>query len=136
MDLDTVEQERLRELFGFGRPGEPVPQVDPGDVKAVWEVGQESVKEHPQGSVAIGVEIFRRACKPGANVPAVTYRTQQIGILQLIWRDVMDPLLQARLDAVFRAAAEIPMEWIGVGIVRHGLPFDPDDFVRRVREAA
>jgi hypothetical protein len=36
---------------------------------------------------------------------------------------------------VFRAAAEIPMEWMGVGIVRRGLPFDPDDFLRRVREA-
>ena len=136
MGQDMEEQERLRELFGFGRAGEPVPQVDPEDVKAVWEVGQESVKENPQGNVAIGAEIFRRACKPGANVPAVTYRTGQIGILRLIQPDVMDPLIQEKPKAVFRAAAEIPMEWIGVGIVRHGLPFDPDDFVRRVREVA
>ena len=94
MDPDTQEHERLRELFGLGRAGEPVPQVDPEDVKVVWEVGQESVKENPQGNVAIGVEIFRRACKPGANVPAVTYRTGQIGILRLIQPDVMDPLIQ------------------------------------------
>jgi hypothetical protein len=39
-------------------------------------------------------------------------------------------------DVVFRAAAQIPMEWIGVGITRRGLPFDFDDFMRRVREAA
>ena len=136
MDRDTHEHERLRELFGLGRAGEPVPEVDPEDVKVVWEVGQESAKENPQGNVAIGVEIFRRACKPGANVPAVTYRTGQIGILRLIQPDVMDPLIQEKPKAVFRAAAEIPMEWIGVGIVRHGLPFDPDDFVRRVREVA
>lgn len=135
MDPDMEEQERIRKMFGIGRAGEPVPQVDPEDVKAVWEIGQESVKENPQGNVAIGLEIFRRACKPGANVPAVTYRTQQIGMLQLIRPDVVDPLLQAKPEAVFRAAAEIPMEWLGVGIVRHGLPFDPDDFVRRVREA-
>jgi hypothetical protein len=135
MDQDIEEHERLRELFGYGRAGEPVPIVDPEDVKAVWELGQESVKGHPQGDVAISVEIFRHACKPGANVPAVTYRMQQIGILQLIRPDMVDPLLQDKPEAVFRAAAEISMEWIGAG-VRHGLPFDPDDFVRRVREAA
>jgi hypothetical protein len=44
------------------------------------------------------------------------------------------PELQDKLDAVFQAAAEIPMEWIG-GEVHHGWPFDVDDFVRRVREA-
>ena len=32
MDQDMEEQERLRELFGFGRAGEPVPQVDPSDM--------------------------------------------------------------------------------------------------------
>lgn len=136
MDPDMEEQERIREMFGLGRAGEPVPVVDPEDVKAVWEIGQESVKENPQANVAIGVEIFRRACKPGANVPAVTFRAGQIGILRRIQPDVMDPLIQDKPKAVFRAAAEIPMEWLGVGIVRHGLPFDPDDFVRRVREAA
>jgi hypothetical protein len=132
---DNAEQQRLMDLFGYGRAGEPVPVVDPEDVKVVWEIGQESVKDHPQGNVAIGMEIFRRACKPAANVPAVTYRTGQIGILKLIQPDVIDPLLHDKLEAVFRAAAEIPMEWIGAG-GRRGLPFDPDDFVRRVREAA
>jgi hypothetical protein len=135
MDLDAQEQERLREMFGFGRAGEQVPDVDPADVKALWEVGEESIKGCPTGGVAIGVEIFRRACKLGANVPAVTYRTSNIGMLRLIMPDVMNPLLQDKREAVFRAAAEIPMEWMGVGVVRHGLPFDPDDFVRRVREA-
>jgi hypothetical protein len=28
------------------------------------------------------------------------------------------------------------MEWMGVGIVRQGPPFDFEDFMRRVREAA
>jgi hypothetical protein len=130
---DNAEQQRLMELFGYGRAGEPVPAVDPEDVTVVWEIGQESVKGHPQGNVAIGMEIFRRACKPAANVPAVTYRTGQIGILKLIQPEVMDPLVQDKPKAVFRAAAEIPMDWIGGG-VRRGLPFDVDDFLRRVRE--
>jgi hypothetical protein len=136
MDPDTQEQERLREMFGFGRPGEPVPVVDPEDIKAAWEVGKGCRKSHPQGNVAIGIAVFRHACKPGANVPAVTYRTGQIDILRLIQPDVMDPLLQSKLEAVLRAAAEIPMEWMGVGMVRRGLPFDAEEFLRRVREAA
>jgi hypothetical protein len=133
---DKEEHERLRKLFGFGHAGDAVPIVDPEDVKVVWEIDQESVKGHPQGNVAIGMEIFRRACKPAANVPAVTYRTGQICILRLIQPDVMDPLIQDKPKAVFRAAAEIPMEWMGVGTPRHGLPFDAEDFLRRVREAA
>jgi hypothetical protein len=134
MDRDTEERERIREMFGLGRAGEPVPQVDPEDIKAVWKLDQEVKKDHPGLKVAIGVEIFERACKHGANVRAVTYRTQHIGMLQLILPDLMDPLLQDKPEAVFRAAAEIPIEWMGVGIVRDGLPFDLEDFVRRVRE--
>jgi hypothetical protein len=42
MDPDIEEQERLRELFGFGRAGEPVPQVDPSDLKAFWTLYEES----------------------------------------------------------------------------------------------
>jgi hypothetical protein len=33
-------------------------------------------------------------------------------------------------DAVFRAAAKIPAEWMGVGIVREGPPFDVNEFLR------
>ena len=48
----------------------------------------------------------------------------------------MEPLIQDKLDTVFQAAAQIPMEWIGVGIVPHGWAFDPDEFIRRANEAA
>jgi hypothetical protein len=136
MDQDIEhEHERIRVMFGLGRDGEAVAVVDPEDLKAVWEVGQETVKGHPQGNVAIGLEIFRRACKPGTNVSAVIYRMQLIRMRQKMQPDIMDPLLQDKPEAVFRAAAEIPMEWIGVSKVRHGLPYDFDDFLRRVRES-
>jgi hypothetical protein len=39
-------------------------------------------------------------------------------------------------DVVFSAISEVPMERMGVGVVRQGLPFDVEDFMRRVREAA
>jgi len=134
MDQDMEEQERLRELFGFGRAGEPVPQVDPSDMKALWALGEDSRKRHPEGGVAIGVNLMQAYCKPGANVTAISYRANMIGILQHLAPEVMDPLMQGKLDAVLAAASEIPMEWIGEG-VREGWPFDADDFIRRVREA-
>ncbi len=59
-----------------------------------------------------------------------------IAMLQLVTPELVSPLVQDKLDAVIQTAATIPMEWMVEGIVRHGLPFDPDDFVRRVRKAA
>jgi hypothetical protein len=38
-------------------------------------------------------------------------------------------------EAVFRVAADIPMEWLGRE-ERKGLPFDLDEFLRRVRGGA
>jgi hypothetical protein len=128
-------QGQPNELWG-GAAGEPVPPVDPEDVKSVWELSQEVVKEHPGQQVAIGLHGFKARCKPGTDISAVTYRAGMIGILQRAAPAIMEPLINDKLDAVFLAAAEIPMEWLGVGIVRHGLPFDADDFLRRVREAA
>ena len=131
-----MDQAELQALFG-GAPGTPVPQVDPEDVKAVWMLSQDTKKDHPTGqNLFIGVEVFERTCKPGANIKAVFYRATKIEILRSVTPAVMEPLLRDKSDAVFRAAAEIPMEWIGVGIVHHGWVFDLDDFVRPVNEAA
>jgi hypothetical protein len=57
-------------------------------------------------------------------------------MLQHIAPEIMEPLVKDKLDAVLVAIAEIPMEWIGVGIHREGLPFNFEDLMRRVREAA
>jgi hypothetical protein len=99
-------------------------------------ISVEGIESHPDGNVAIGVEVFKAHCKPGANIMAVTYRAGMIGMLQLVTPEVVNPLAQDKLDAVFQTAATIPMEWMGVGNVRRGFPFDADDFIRRVREAA
>ena len=138
MDQDMEEQERLRELFGIGRAGEPVSTVDPKDVKAVWEHFREFERESPGRPGAVGIEIFKAACSPGANIQATIHRTQMLWLVQHASPEALAPWTKdERLDdAVFRAIAEVPMEWIGVGRPRRGFPFDPDDFARRVREAA
>jgi hypothetical protein len=133
MDPDL---EQLRELFGYGRAGDPVPQVDPSDMKALWKLGEDVRKSNPDaGGIAITVDVMGAYCKPGANVGAIRYRARIIGMLQQILPEVMDPLIKDKLDAVLVAASEIPMIWIG-NTVHHGWTFDPDEFIRRVREAA
>lgn len=129
-----MDQEESHE-FG-GAPGTPVPEVDPSDVKAAWSLTQETKKAHPENVVGIGEEIFEAHCTPGANIQAIFYRANMIGMLQLVMPESVNPLVQDNLDAVFQTAATIPMEWMGSGIVRRGFPFDADEFVRRVREAA
>jgi hypothetical protein len=134
MDPYTQQHERLRKLFGHGCAGEPVPRVDPADMRALWDFAEDSRRTHPDGGTMIGVYVLLDQCKPGTNVPAVNYRVNKIEMLRRILPDIMERLIQGKLDAVLRAASEIPMEWIGA-TVHHGLTFDLDDFVRRVREA-
>jgi len=137
MDQDMEEHERIRKLFGFGGAGEPVPTVDPEDVKAVWELFSDFEREHPGRPGAVGIEIFKRACSPGADIQAIIYRTQMMWVVRHASPEALAPWTKDdRLDdAVFRAIAETPMEWMGVGVPRQGLPFDADDFIRRLREA-
>jgi len=114
--------------FG-GKPGEPVPAVDPEDLKAVWQIGKEA---EARGVKAIGDVIFKQACKPGADTGAVYYRATSIWMMD---RFAPEPLAQFMRDgepddAVFRAAAKVPMEWTGVGIVQTGPPFDVNEFLK------
>jgi hypothetical protein len=46
--------------FWGGKEGEPVPQVDPSDLKALWKLG-EDMKNNPQGRIAIGVNLMPTA---------------------------------------------------------------------------
>jgi hypothetical protein len=137
-DMEEQEQERIRKLFGFGRAGDEVPTVDPRDVQAIWKLSSDYEKEHPGTSGAIGIEILKNLCSPGANIAAISYRTQMMWVAEHASPEALAPWTKDEQldDAVFHAIAEVPMEWISVGAPRRGLPFDVDDFLHRVREAA
>lgn len=136
--VDTALQHWVKETppsFG-GNPGEPVPEADPDDVKTMWEMGRDVQAAHPGEHVAIGSEVFRAVCKPGANIVATGYRASFISLM-----DHFPPPQWAELtkegrpsEAVFRAIATVPMEWVGVGIVREGPPFDFEKFLRLCNE--
>jgi len=114
--------------FG-GEAGESVPEVDPHDLKAIWKIGEETK------SKAAGIELMRQACKPGANVEATWYRSSVISILTQVAQQQLAPWLREGqvADPVFRTAASIPMKWVG-SEQRQGLPFDFEEFLRRLSE--
>jgi hypothetical protein len=117
--------------FG-GNPGEPVPEVDPENVKIVWSIQSEAEARHPGQAVATGAELLKRACKAGADIEAVSYRASQLFLLRMIAPEQWALLTSSGqpTDAVFTAAAKVPMEWMGVGIVRQGPPFNFDEFLQ------
>ena len=116
--------------FG-GEPGEPVPVVDPEDLKATWEFHQKVQAEHPGEQVGIGAGVAQSICKPGADIHSVGYRSSMIWIMTQIAPEQIAPFLNhgQPTEAVFRAAAKVRLEWLEVGIVRQGPPFDVNEFL-------
>jgi hypothetical protein len=103
-------------------------------MRKLWNVAADTKQKHPEGGVLIGKNLMQALCRPGANVTAISYQAGKVEMLRSILPDVMEPLIQEKLDEVLKAASEIPMKWIGA-TVHHGWTLDPDHFLRRVREA-
>ncbi len=125
--------------FG-GKPGDPVPEVDPKDVKAVWELRKDVERRRPEGStgtIAISNRVFERVCTPGANVVAVAFRTMKLSLLCALHPDFLAELTNEAepVDAVFSAIAQVSMEWPEIGVTRYSPPFDVEQFERLLREA-
>lgn len=122
--------------FG-GNPGEPVQEVDPEDLKTIWQMARDLQARHAGQKVAIGFEVMKATCKPGANVQAVCYRSVMISVLKQFAQEQLAPWAKDGeiSDAVFRTMATIPMEWIG-RTEREVLPFDVEGFFRRLGEVS
>jgi hypothetical protein len=120
--------------FLGGKSGQPVPQVDPDDVKAVWAVHEDVARRHPGKQVGIGKGMFEHVCKPDADIAAVVYRAGMLRMLLQNGDENLTPWMNGEEpgDVLFRAAAQTGMEWIGEEL-RHGWPFDLDEFLGRAR---
>jgi hypothetical protein len=144
------EPKELSRLFGV--PGEAVPEVDPEDMKAVWREYEDAKKDCPPGQRCVGItmRVLEPLCKPGADMRAVCYRQTQLDLLRLLSEhklfsevaEVQDQMSEFHSkitalmtdgsfsDGAFRAMAKVPMEWMQVGVVRDGLPYDFAEFLR------
>lgn len=120
-------------LFG-GNPGEPVAVVDPDDLKTFWQETRLLQARPPGQHVSICFDASAM-CKPGANLEAVWYRSGMIWALNQAAQEQLAPWIKDEevSNAVFRTIATIPMEWIGHN-EREGLPFDVEEFFRRLSE--
>ena len=118
-----------------GMPGEPVPQVDPEDLKTLWQKQQEIQARHPGKLVATGVGYAQQICKAGADIQAVGYRVSLLWLLSQIAPTQFAAFLRdgQPIDAAFRAAAKVPAAWIGEGIAGQA-PFDLEEFLRLCSE--
>lgn len=119
-----------RPRFG-GEPGEPVPEVDPEDLKILWRTQQEAEGRHPGRQVALGRDLAQRISKTGADIQALGYRLSLWWLLSQIAPPQFAAFLKdgQPIDAAFRAAAKVSAEWMGDGITRRA-PFDVDEFLR------
>jgi hypothetical protein len=98
-----------------GIPIDPVPPVDPADLKAAWRVHRELAgKVGPDGRIWLGSRPFVEACSPGANALAASYRCMILILVHGVTDDAVAPWKRnGELDeAVFKVAARLPMEWM------------------------
>lgn len=114
--------------------GGPIPTVNPGDLRGVWELMRETHAEFlgnrepelggQQPAIGICVSLLAQACSPGANVLAVWARSALLGIL--VHQGLLTSWQRGTQldDAVFDVAATFPIP----GLDR----FDPDAFLQQL----
>jgi hypothetical protein len=124
------QPDRLTSFRAFIRAAEEgaaIPPVSEDDVKCLHEVCVDMTRRYSGKDGVVSVDIMARACSPGANLPAVWLRHSQ---LRLLLRQGLLAEWQhgTALDAaVYRVAATLPM---------NGVRFDPETFVRRLRQGS
>ena len=110
-----------------------LPPVDPADIKILW-------KEHAENpGCVIGISLLASLYSPGADFQVISRR---YSIIELLRMNLMGDLLADHVhdgqpdDVVFRIAANIPLERREIGVEYDGLPFDADEFVKRLHDEA
>src|SRR5262245_49619779 len=148
----------------LGKPGDPVPQVNPEDLKVIWRLYEDVKVDRPEEQVGIGWRLILASCRPGVDAKSVWYRTMALQSLMQVQKQAAEHELSLRdlisfkerpeaqtiksaesadwkvelNEAVFRVIAEMPMQWGGSGRQsgrQSGFLFDVEDFVRRVGAA-
>jgi hypothetical protein len=108
------------ELFkaAFGEPGEPVPTVDVEDLKKMWAFTEEGRRSNKATGLHAYAGPRQQICSPGADERAVSYRCTMLGLMEMIFRRMWSG--GGWSDASFKAAANMEMKWMAVGVVYNG----------------
>ena len=120
--LDRLES--FRAFIIAAEEGAAIPPVGEGDLKCLHQACLEMTKRYCGKDGVLSVDVIARTCSRGANLPAVWLRHTQLRLL--LRQGVLEEWQHdaALDDAVYRAAATIPM---------NGVRFDPETFVRQLR---
>jgi hypothetical protein len=114
-----------------------VPPVAPADLKSVWAMKNEFQARHPGQHVSIGVDFYKRACSPQADVGAVFSRVSMLGRVQheaeaghfrFPWIHDGEPE-----EVVFKIVATIPMVELQPGVVQEGFPIDVEQLIEQIK---
>ena len=129
------EEQSIRNTWGQ-KANSPVPVVPAADLRAMWEFYEDVNRRHPEEDAAVGAGMLQEVC-PDADLYAVGYRCAMLQIIEM-HAEVRDAWSKnCRLkDAVVEVLAKIPMDWMPLGRVRKGLPFDIESFMEQVLETA
>jgi hypothetical protein len=106
----------------------PVPTVDPADLRRVWELQEKFQASHPGLQCVVD---GRGACDPGVDFQAIGFRLGMLGLMRKIHAWPPNTRLP---DALFKALAIIPMTGMAPGVPQQKLPFDLDELLRLVQE--
>ncbi len=110
-----------QELFAH-QSGEPVARVDPGDLRSVWQVMEESrLEAQVSGSeLATGMDFLNSRCTPGVDLEAVSYRAMVLGLLSLSapMNSELAPKMANWTTGYFKWPREY--RWDGQGAARRG----------------
>jgi hypothetical protein len=91
----------------------PVPVVDPGDLKKVWELQNKAQKKYPGQNTGIGLRFCENICSPGADVLAIWSRStllSGLGFLCTAAGKTFPWLKDGKPDdAVFNILATMPL---------------------------
>ena len=116
----------------------PVPAVDPADLKSIWAMQDEVQARVPGQQVVIGMDHWKGACRPGADLWAVFFRISMLRMLQVLSKSggLISPWLHDGKpdDAVFKVVATIPMIGLKLGTPREGYPFDAEELLRLIQK--
>jgi hypothetical protein len=114
----------------IGKAGDPVPVVDPADMKAMREFEQGLKKRHPDEPFGVGMGLLQQVCSPGADVRAVSYRLNLLAMLEM--------MLEATYpgghvsDHALNIAAEMELTWMPVGVPQKSMGFNVEAFLGQV----
>lgn len=104
----------------------------------MWNFQDDFQARHPGQSVAVSASSYQQVLRSGANADAVWYRLSVFRVVQLITKTgaAQLPWLpdSKPSEAVFKALAVVPMQFLAVGKPASGFPFDVDEFSKLVDE--